>query len=93
MGKSNVNIKTKFDKLNQIQLELHQSFLKLQDQCDHSGDLRYEYCGSGDNYDRSDDDYWIDWHCIDCNKRWTTSQQNSHQLTTLVFPNATQIKV
>jgi hypothetical protein len=64
---------------------------QLQGVCPHDN-LTYKYGGDSGNYDRSQDEYWIDWHCNDCEKRWTTSQENSYHLTTVVYPQARRIQ-
>jgi hypothetical protein len=82
----------KREKIEVLQKELHAQIKLLQEHCDHQDDLTHEYQGSSDGWSRSDDDYWIDWHCNDCGKRWTTSQENSYELTTVVFPNSKRIR-
>ena len=82
----------KREKIEVLQEELNTQIKILQENCDHQGDLTYEYQGSSDGWSRSDDDYWIDWHCNDCGKRWTTSQEDSYELTTVVFPNSKRIR-
>jgi hypothetical protein len=45
----------------------------LQESCKHpSADKKYG--SSTGNYDPSSDCYWIDWHCVDCGKKWRTDQ-------------------
>jgi len=64
---------------------------ELREVCPHD-DLTYKYCGDTGNYDKSQDCYWIEWHCHDCSKRWTTTQDNSYELTTKVWPKARRIR-
>jgi hypothetical protein len=63
----------------------------LQNQCEHKGDLTYKYEGGGDGWS-SADTFWMEWHCHECGKRWTTSQDNAFELTTKVHPNAKQVR-
>ena len=51
----------------------------LQETCAHP-DVTKKYGGSTGNYDPSADSYWIDWHCPDCGKRWTTDQDRDNTL-------------
>jgi hypothetical protein len=60
----------------------------LQDTCAHPTPT-YKYCGSSGSYDPSNDSYWIDWHCPDCNKKWNTPQHRQH---TDKYPNAVRIR-
>jgi len=64
---------------------------ELQQQCDHSGEVTYKYAGSSGNWSKSDDEYWMEWHCMDCGKHWTTSQDNAYELTTKTYPRAQRI--
>lgn len=70
--------------------ELFQELIKITNECPHL-DLTYKYNGSSGNWDKSDDQYWIDWKCHDCSKSWTTSQDYSWDLTTKVYPQARRI--
>jgi hypothetical protein len=65
---------------------------ELRHQCDHSGELTYKYEGGGGGWDKSGDDYWMEWHCHECGKMWVTDQDNAHELTTKVHPNAKQVR-
>jgi hypothetical protein len=83
----------KREKIEVLRRELNTQIELLQEQCDHQGDLTYEYQGSSDGWSRSDDEYWIDWHCNDCGKRWTTSQEGfSYELAILMYPKSKQIR-
>lgn len=76
-------IEHKIDKLNK-ELE------NLQNVCTHR-DLTYKLRGDSGNWDRADDAYWIEWHCHDCDKRWTTSQDNVWHQTNVVYPHAKRV--
>lgn len=52
---------------------------ELQEICNHP-DVTKKYGGNTGNYDPSADSYWIDWHCPDCDKRWTTDQDRENNL-------------
>lgn len=59
-----------------------------QDSCPHEN-LFYKY-GCGDNaWSGSVFDYWFDWICTDCNKRWTTPQ-NLEELKK--YPHAQRVE-
>lgn len=51
----------------------------LQAACSHP-DVTKQYRGDTGNYDPSQDSYWINWHCSDCDKRWTTPQDRENLL-------------
>ena len=85
-------IKNKVTRLNKKLQNIQNQILELQEMCDHSGDLIYEYHGSSGNYDPSNNGYWIEWRCHDCGKFWTTTQDNSWHLTHSVYPNAKRLK-
>lgn len=85
-------IRTQVNIINDKMITLQNELKEVREKCDHQGDLTYTYYGSSGNYDPSADCYWIDWHCKDCGKRWSTSQENSGHLTRTVYPNAKQIK-
>lgn len=61
------------------------AFAKLRRDCPHPTPT-LKYCGSSGNWDRSDDAYWIEWHCPDCDLHWTTSQERQ---CVAAYPNAT----
>ena len=78
------------EKLEAKITELHGKITELQETCRHDN-LTYKCGGSSGNYDPSADCYWIDWHCEDCGKRWTTDQDNIYHLTKVVYPQARDI--
>jgi FtsZ-binding cell division protein ZapB len=43
---------------------------KIQNDCPHLN-VNKKYGGSTGNYDPSNDRYWTELHCPDCDKRWT----------------------
>jgi len=57
----------------------------LQKECSHIH-LTKKYGASTGNYDPSSDGYWLDWHCTDCDKKWTTGQEESR-----LYPHAVDI--
>lgn len=61
------------------QVKLSEELYELQMLCTHP-DLTKKYGGNTGNYDPSQDSYWIDWHCPDCGKRWTTDQSRENTL-------------
>lgn len=90
---------TEFQKIKKtrerIELDMKALYVELesvQAKCTHQGDLTYKYQGSSGNWDRNDDCYWIEWRCQDCGKRWTTSQDDSWNLTNKVYPNSRRIR-
>lgn len=61
------------------QVRLSEELYELQTICTHP-DITKKYCGDTGNYDPSQDSYWINWHCPDCDKRWTTDQDRENVL-------------
>lgn len=59
--------------------KLGNQLTELQSLCLHT-DVTKKYGGDTGNYDPSQDSYWIDWHCPDCGKRWTTDQDRENVL-------------
>lgn len=53
--------------------KLYEDLNHLQINCPHTNQAK-QYKGSTGNYDPHDDCYWIEFHCHDCNKRWSTPQ-------------------
>lgn len=93
MATDPAKIVKKREKLEAVIAEAQKAIKALQDTCSHSGDVTYEYQSGHDGWStRSDDDYWIDWHCKDCDKRWTTKQINSMHLITHVYPHAKPVR-
>jgi hypothetical protein len=85
-------IREKRKALELIARNAHDALAVLQSQCEHKGDLTYQYQGGGSGWDKSSDDYWMAWRCYECGKRWSTSQQNAYELTAKVHPNAKQVR-
>lgn len=46
---------------------------ELRSLCKHPNASK-KYCGDTGNWDRSQDSYWIEYKCPDCNKFWTVDQ-------------------
>lgn len=72
MSGPNYAVKAKRLKLEAIAAEAHAALKTLRETCDHSGTVTYKYRGDSGNYDTSQDSYWIEWNCHDCDKRWLT---------------------
>ena len=85
-------IREKREALELIIENAYNALKALRDQCNHSGELSYQYQSSSDGWSKSDDAYWMDWHCHECGNRWTTSQDDAFELTTKWFPNAKQVR-
>lgn len=68
-----LKIKRKVDKLKEKIDNAYKEIKEVQATCQHPNADK-KYCGSTGNYDPSNDSYWIDFHCQDCNKRWSTPQ-------------------
>ena len=66
-------------KIKELQMkisECHAKIKRIQDDCSHPEDcVTKKYGGSSGNYDPTCDEYWIDFHCDLCDKRWRTEQQ------------------
>ena len=61
------------------QVRLSEELYELQTTCTHPN-VTKKYGGSSGNYDPSNDCYWIDWRCPDCDKAWTTDQSRENVL-------------
>ena len=57
------------DKIKKLRDELN----TLQSVCLHTNATK-KYRGNTGNYDPSENCYWIDFYCPDCDKRWQTEQ-------------------
>ncbi len=53
--------------------KLHQQIVAYQLKCKHQGVIKIPK-GSTGNYDPTDDRYWYECRCGDCNKFWTENQ-------------------
>lgn len=82
------DIKAKRLKLEKIVKVVNDSLNELKLKCDHSGNVVYNYCGNSGNYDRTQDSYWMEWHCRDCDKRWITDQDDEGRAELNRLPNA-----
>lgn len=60
-------IEARLDKWNE-------AYRMLQQDCQHPNVTKKHRSDTG-NWDRSQDSYWTEWHCPDCDKRWTTEQK------------------
>ena len=70
--KTNASKKRLQEIKNEIDL-LEIEVLNFQSKCRHTNAV-HQYCGNSGNYDRSQDSYWIEFHCYDCGKYWTEDQ-------------------
>lgn len=53
------------------EIEILEARIKdIQNKCPHESIIK-EHHGDTGNYDPRDDSYWTDFHCLDCDKRWT----------------------
>lgn len=50
--------------------KLENSILELQEKCPHTNASK-KPSSSEFNYDKTLDRYWIEYHCRDCDKRWS----------------------
>lgn len=53
--------------------KLYEELKHLQSNCPHTNHTK-KYRGSTGNYDPHDDCYWIEYHCQDCDNKWSTPQ-------------------
>ena len=60
-------------KIKLIQSFLNEQLIALQDTCRHEN-VEKKYRSNTGNYDPTADCYWIDFHCPDCEKRWSRDQ-------------------
>lgn len=68
-----MKIEIKRKRIEQKMEKLRQELKQLQLNCPHVNFTK-QYKGSTGNYDPSQDCYWIDYHCQDCNLKWSTEQ-------------------
>jgi hypothetical protein len=68
-----MKIETTKKRIQQKIEKLHQELEHLQLNCPHA-QVNKQYRGDTGNYDHSLDGYWIDYHCQDCDLRWSTNQ-------------------
>ena len=72
-------IQRKYTTIMNKKAKLSIQLSELQELCTHP-DITKQYRGDTGNYDPSQDSYWINWHCPDCDKRWTTPQDRENLL-------------
>lgn len=68
-----MKIETKRKRIEEKINKLEEERKQLQLICPHNSHIK-QYRGSTGNYDPHDDCYWIEYHCQDCNKQWSTPQ-------------------
>lgn len=61
------------DAIKVVYEELRKREKALQEACPHDNHTRTARANTG-NYDTSQDYYWYDCYCPDCDKRWTELQ-------------------
>lgn len=67
---------TKLSKVQAIRLKINalvDQITEIQDACEHPNVLKKARSNTG-NYDPSNDSYWYDCHCPDCDKFWQEDQ-------------------
>ena len=47
--------------------------IKLQNKCEHPN-VNKKYRSNTGNYDPTADSYWIEYDCLDCDRRWSEDQ-------------------
>lgn len=58
-----------FSLLTKLAQTIHRSIEDFQDHCPHKNTLKKHDASTG-NYDPSNDCYWTNFHCLDCDKTW-----------------------
>jgi hypothetical protein len=66
-------IKRKWASIDRREEKLAHELAKLQALCAHPN-VSKTYKSDTGNWDRTEDCSWIDFHCPDCRKRWSTDQ-------------------
>jgi len=61
--------KSVVEHINQLIKEKQNELQKIQDNCMHLNKTKM-YKSNTDNYDPTRDRYWVEYHCLDCGKRW-----------------------
>jgi hypothetical protein len=75
--------------LERQQAKVSEALALLRITCQHPTPT-FQYKGSSGNYDPSDNSYWMEWHCPDCGKKWTTDKSREERLR---YPGAVETKV
>ena len=68
-----ISIQSKVARLQTAIAKAQREIAKLQAECLHPNVFK-EYRSNTGNYDPSCDQYWIDYHCPDCDKHWQGDQ-------------------
>jgi hypothetical protein len=68
-----MTIETKRKRIEEKIRKLEEELKQLQLNCPHNNHTK-QYRGSTGNYDPHNDCYWIEYHCQDCDKQWSTPQ-------------------
>lgn len=72
------DIRRRRDAASSLQAKVAALRQVLQSDCPHPTPKK-KYCGSkGHHFEESAGDYWIEWGCADCGKRWTTGTEREH---------------
>jgi hypothetical protein len=66
-------VRRRYRTIERNQTKWDQAERDLQSICTHPNATK-KYSSNTGNWDRGQDSYWIDWHCLDCDKRWSTDQ-------------------
>jgi len=65
------------EKLLKEKAEIDKKILKIQERCPHpEKDLLKKPGSDTGNWDRGDDCWWCDFHCLRCGKQWTNFSRN-----------------
>jgi len=66
-------VRRKLDLIHKHQSKWALAKDELQKSCKHLNFTK-KNCGSTGNWDRNDDEYWVEFKCHDCQKFWTEEQ-------------------
>jgi hypothetical protein len=64
---------TKVEKIYKKIADLRAQIVKIQDECEHTKVIKMPRANL-DNYDPTQDRYWYDCVCKECDKRWEQDQ-------------------
>jgi len=68
-----LSTRTRVKRIKQKLFLLQSELEVLQEQCNHLEEVEVKYVNSGDGFHPSS--FAIFWHCIECDKRWSTDQE------------------
>lgn len=82
--------KTKVQRLQRKIAKCEKELKEIRDDCAHDVEVQYKpVANTGNPYER--DEYWYDFECMVCGKRWTDPQCDASELFIHSHKNATKV--